>query len=78
RTNWVNLGGQLIPETDVLQLKKQIITNKIKSWEEVHAFYESQGSSYATNKSVHALASLQEISGISLATIDAHQLQVLL
>jgi len=78
RTNWVNLGGQLIPETDVLQLKKQIITNKIKSWEEVHAFYESKGSSYATNKSVHALASLQEISGISLATIDAHQLQVLL
>jgi NDP-sugar pyrophosphorylase family protein len=78
RTNWVNLGGQLIPETAVQQLKKQIIANKIKSWDEVHAFYESQGSNYAANKSLHALASLEEISGITLATLDNHQLAVLL
>lgn len=78
RTSWVNLGGQLIPEAAVQQLKKNIVSNKIKSWDEVHAFYEAQSSSYAANKSLHALASLEEISGISLATIDAHQLQVLL
>ena len=78
RTSWVNLGGQLIPEAAVQQLKKNIVSNKIKSWDEVHAFYEAQGSSYAANKSLHALASLEEISGIPLATIDAHQLQVLL
>src|SRR6185503_14863601 len=38
RNNWMNIGGQLIPEVSVKKLVRNIHTGKIKSWDEVHDF----------------------------------------
>lgn len=78
RNNWLNLGGQLIPESEVLTLRKKINSNKTKSWDEVHAFYEEMGIKYPEQRSAHALASLSDILGISLKKITKQQLSGLL
>ncbi|KAF0238273.1 MAG: hypothetical protein FD183_1497 [Chitinophagaceae bacterium] len=78
RNNWVNLGGQLLPETDLQDLKKKIASQKIKSWDDVHAFYSLKGESYAQQKLSHGLAALSDISGLKLNTIDEHQISYLL
>jgi len=78
RNNWLNLGGQLMPEPDLHELKKKIATQKIKSWDDVHAFYSLKGESYAEQKRLHGLAALSEISGLKLNTIDEHQISYLL
>jgi hypothetical protein len=72
RTNWVNVGGQLILAEDLQQLKEKIKANKIKSWDEVHEYYITLGNKYPQQKMNHALASLAEISGKSLRKIDKH------
>lgn len=64
RVPWVNVGGQLIPEQDLIQFRKQVNAGKIKSWEEVHAFYQEQGEQYAKKIKEHAIASLLEITGV--------------
>lgn len=63
RSNWINAGGQLIEETEFEQLKQKIVSNKIKNWDAVHAFYKKQGELYATKKLSHALAGLFELTG---------------
>lgn len=74
RTGWVNLGGQLITTDEHRQLKEKIKSGKIKSWDEVHAHYTMLGNKYAVQKRAHALASLAEITELSLKKIDSHQL----
>lgn len=78
RTEWVNVGGQLIPAGDVNDLKEKIKSGKIKSWDAVHDYYTSQGEKYAQLKLKHALASLSEITGINLKKMDRHQFSNLL
>ncbi len=78
RTNWVNIGGQLMPEADLADIKKKIVQQKIKSWDDVHEQYKVKGELYANQKRNHALASLKEISGLKLSAIDPHQLSYLL
>lgn len=78
RTTWVNVGGQLIPDGDLQQLKDKIKSGKLKSWDEVHDWYAAQGEKYAHQKLNHALASLAEISESSLRKIDKHRFNNLL
>ena len=60
RSNWMNVGGQLI-QTDLIdQLKINIKTGKIKSWDEIHKFYQLQGQKYEMDKLTHAYTSLLE------------------
>jgi NDP-sugar pyrophosphorylase family protein len=61
RNKWHNIGGQLIPENAVNTLLKDITTGKIKSWQQVHAFYKKQSEAYSLQKMHHAFASLSEI-----------------
>lgn len=61
RTHWINIGGQLIPEEEVIQFRKQVHSGKIKNWDEVHAFYKQQESVYPEKIKAHAFASLKEI-----------------
>ena len=61
RSQWLNIGGQLIQQNDIELLKRNIKANKIKSWEAVHDFYIEQGGNYYTNKLHHAYTSLLEI-----------------
>jgi hypothetical protein len=65
RSEWKNIGGQLIPVTDVEKLKNKIKENKINSWSEVHDFYRNAGNDYDKTKLVHAYSSLLEIENIT-------------
>jgi hypothetical protein len=60
RSQWMNVGGQLI-QTDLIdQLKINIKAGKIKSWDEIHKFYQVQGQKYEMDKLTHAYTSLLE------------------
>lgn len=61
RSEWLNIGGQLIQQSEIESLKRQIKTNKIKSWSAVHDFYIIQGEQYNDNKLHHAYTALLEI-----------------
>jgi hypothetical protein len=65
RNEWKNIGGQLIPETDVEKLKKKIKENKINTWSEVHDFYSEAGNDYEKHKLTHGYTSLFEIENIT-------------
>jgi len=65
RSEWLNIGGQLIMKSEVDKLKHSVKSGKIKSWDEVHLFYKTQGDHYQTDKLNHAYTSLLEILGIT-------------
>jgi len=64
RTNWLSIGGQLMPEDEVEIMKNKIKQNEIKSWDELHAYYKSAGEKYQQQKLQHALSSLFEIENV--------------
>ncbi|HLO79921.1 MAG TPA: DUF4954 family protein [Chitinophagaceae bacterium] len=64
RNDWVNIGGQLIPQLQFESFRKSVHAGRIKDWDDVHAFYEKQSSLYDQQVFEHALASLKEITGI--------------
>ena len=57
-SEWLNIGGQLMRTIDVVELKKEISTGRINSWEDVHDHYEVLGQLYPFHKAQHAFASL--------------------
>jgi hypothetical protein len=68
RSEWVNVGGQLIPVTELNTLKQKIVSGKIKSWDAVHAFYAAQAKHYPQQKLQHAMSSLFELTGTAKLT----------
>jgi hypothetical protein len=71
RKRFVNVGGQLICENDLNDLKTKIISYEIISWQQVHEFYLLQGKNYPESKLAHACASLHEITGEALFTTSS-------
>ena len=65
RSEWMNIGSQLIKKSAVQKLKEGIKAGKINSWSEVHSFYKEQGASYTADKLQHAYTSLLEIKNIT-------------
>ncbi len=65
RSEWLNIGGQLIQKTEVDKLKRNVRSGKIKSWDELHDFYRQQGAAYSTDKLNHGYTSLLEILNIT-------------
>ena len=65
RSEWMNIGGQLIQRTAVEKLQHNIVSDKIKSWDEVHEFYIAEGAAYYGDKLNHAYTSLLEILNIT-------------
>ena len=61
RSQWLNIGGQLIPEDEVKKFISHTKAGKINGWEDVHNFYAKQGIAYENNKLSHAYTSLLEI-----------------
>lgn len=61
RTNWKNIGGQLLRETDLQALLRNIRSGKTGNWDEVHAYYHRLSEKYPQQKQEHAVASLLEI-----------------
>lgn len=75
RKPWLNVGGQLIPETIVLELRKNIRGGKLKSWDDIHHFYQEEGERYEDKKALHAIASLLELEQITLSAISPQTLR---
>ena len=65
RSEWLNIGGQLIQQSAVEKLQHDIVNNKVKSWSEVHEFYSVQSDNYFSDKLNHAYTSLLEILNIT-------------
>jgi NDP-sugar pyrophosphorylase family protein len=78
RGNWVNIGGQLMPEADLTDIKNKILKQKIRSWDDLHEQYRIKGQAYPKQKQLHALAALSDISQLPLNKLDEHQLAYLL
>lgn len=66
-SHWRNLGGQLITETALKTLIRQINNGKLNSWDEVHESYFKLSRQYNRKKMQHAFASLLEILEITPA-----------
>jgi len=65
RSEWLNIGGQLIQRSEVENCKRNIKSGKIKSWVELHDFYRQQGIAYTADKLNHGYTSLLEILNIT-------------
>ncbi len=65
RSDWKNIGGQLIRSDEIHTLTKKIKNNLFNSWDEVHSFYREQGTAYAYDKLQHAYVSYLEIEKIT-------------
>lgn len=63
--SWVNVGGQLIPHGELEKMLQQVRNGRIKTWGDIHAFYEQQGKAYAMAKLHHALAAYQVTHGLN-------------
>jgi hypothetical protein len=61
REQWMNIGSQLIRKSAINQFKANVKKGIINSWDDVHAFYVSEGNRYAQDKLQHAYNSLLEI-----------------
>jgi NDP-sugar pyrophosphorylase family protein len=78
RGNWWNVGGQLIEDSDLRILFRDIRNGAISSWHEVHQIYLRLGEKYPKQKAVHALLSLVEIMEISPGELDHLKFSALL
>ncbi|MEO7922394.1 MAG: DUF4954 family protein [Chitinophagaceae bacterium] len=65
RDQWENIGGQLVTDSAVRTLIRDIRSGKISSWDEVHEFYNKKSSRYPVEKFQHAFASLLEVLDIT-------------
>lgn len=59
QTEWVNIGGQLMRTQDFDQLRAEIGSGSLKSWDEIHAQYDHLWEAYPLEKQRHAFAVLQ-------------------
>jgi hypothetical protein len=58
---FMNIGGQLIPESEFLQFRKSVRSGRIKSWSDVHDFYRRQGAAYDQQRFTHAMGVLANL-----------------
>lgn len=61
--DWENVGGQLIPTSATENLKEQIKSGQVNSWNKVHQFYQDMAAVYPDQKFENALNALTEVSG---------------
>ncbi len=78
RSEWLNIGGQLIQRSAIETLKKNIRSGKINGWDEIHNFYRKQGLAYTTDRLNHGYTSLLEILQITPKQFTAELLKELL
>lgn len=77
RQNWLNVGGQLIPESNLETIKQKVRKGRIRTWDELHQQYIIEGSNYGEEKRVHALAGLSEVLGEDLKTMSGERMSEL-
>ncbi len=72
-TEWVNLGGQLMPERDVDALRADIGSGRLDSWEAIHGRYDELWQAYPMEKQKHAFAILKYLNSADHLTQDLWQ-----
>ncbi len=65
RSKWINVGGQLMVDSDVAKLKQDIKKSKINSWAALHDMYKKLGDKYPPDKLSHAYTALLELLNIT-------------
>jgi hypothetical protein len=53
-TEWVNLGGQIVPEFRIDELRARIRNGEIDTWEGIHDCYDEMADAYPLDKARHA------------------------
>ncbi|WP_160717941.1 DUF4954 family protein [Chitinophaga solisilvae] len=66
RSEWHNVGGQLMKADTLTLLKNKIRKNKISGWPQLHDAYAEIGREYASDKLQHAVAAMLEIKDVPL------------
>lgn len=69
-TDWVNLGGQLMPASDVDALRADIASGVLAGWDAVHARYASIWEEYPDTKLAHAVQCLAVLYGVESLSAD--------
>jgi Domain of unknown function (DUF4954) len=78
KTNWQNIGGQLILQHQIDKLKTNIKKDTINSWDEIHEFYRSCGNTYTIDKLVHAYTIYNKIFANNLLPLNKKNILVVL
>ena len=65
---WINLGGQLVKESDLNALRHDICNGTLDSWDAIHHRYDELWNRYADDKLHHALHALCTILGTETMT----------
>lgn len=78
RSEFENVGGQLMRKTDVDQLLNDIRTGSLPTWGAIHQRYHQLSCNYLSHKFEHALASLIELTGLDKADLSAQYVQQLI
>ena len=53
-SEWVNLGGQIVPAFRVDRLREQINRGEINTWDGIHASYDEMAAAYPLDRTRHA------------------------
>lgn len=77
-STWINVGGQLLREQALEQVKKNICNGKIKSWDQIHEWYYQQSKRYTADKLDHALSVLLQILNCSANQLSRNKILQLL
>jgi hypothetical protein len=59
----VNLGGQILQQKDMDQLRTDIGSGKLKTWKEIHRRYDRLWQKYPHDKQKHSYSILCELAG---------------
>jgi hypothetical protein len=61
--DWINLGGQIMQDDDVAELRRDIGSGKLTSWDDIHKRYNDLRVKYSVDKQKHACAVLCDLYG---------------
>lgn len=59
--NWINMGGQLMPEEKFNMLRNRICAGEFENWKQVHAVYDEYWKQYSFDNAVAALYVLKVV-----------------
>jgi hypothetical protein len=65
---WLNVGGQLVPESKVDKLRADVASGVVKSWDEMHSVYKQWGDEFEKDQLMNALGVLKN--ALSIDYID--------
>ncbi|MBN1411654.1 MAG: DUF4954 family protein, partial [Spirochaetales bacterium] len=62
-SSWINLGGQLVPESDFRNLVESVKSSRTRTWQDAHTLYDRLWESYPDRKRQHAFSLLKVLHG---------------